>query len=852
MPSPTQATGLPSAWHRFFFAFALLVTTGLLLLPWWRNHAILHDFYDYGLVIAGAGRMELGEHPYVDFLTPIQTLHFRLAVLAESVFGPHYLSLTYANAVFIAGSFLVMVALLFRALGAAAAIIVAAAVVSASSGQHTIVWHNALGVAWVTGVVWLAAQERFSRTPWWHIGLICALLYLGGMTKLTYQATALAFAGLFSIRDLWLGRRTWQATALILVSYLGFGILAPVATEIYTTGANWEQWYYNVIELPGSRLSMLKAMLSPGFFVKPAHDHYYPMFMPFVATWAFVLIVVVGAFAIRQVKAAQALRKRSSLLLILTAVGAWLCGAVAFVTNIEIAYLAGAIWLVLATGLALAWPCKDNARIGRATRITLCCASSILLVTSWISAWDGTRSLWSATRLERDKLVSTAGLPARYNYFAGMKITPLMWLSMEAFDLRLPELNNKGFKPSQFYFVNGTDWMVRAVPEARHRGLPLWLHRGTSYGEDESRVINHRLVVQDEMRVVVSLEAWNVWKDQTDWYLDKLYKRDRFGPLFNVYLARDDLAAPAQTPLMFALATGSSAYLGDVTATGSPLSLHFSPIGSFWGSEASFGFQFNSPVTQLQGRWIIRRIAAARRQPALFMWRATTTDADGTRKIIREEQLSLSARETELSVPFELKPEGRSISIEVELPPGKILEAGLREFHTQYLPDDGTSQAPRIDINLPGQPHNPAWAAALFARLPEKIIDIHGASIVVSPDQMNTGPELMVHTPGEVWFRIEDPKLKQLSGEFGLRPAAWTHSGALAGMIARVVFYRPGHIELLFEKTIRPGSNEADRTPQSFTVALPGEKGWIGLIFTSVNPPVNAHGQSWWKNLELK
>ena len=36
-----------------------------------------------------------------------------------------------------------------------------------------------------------------------------------------------------------------------------------------------------------------------------------------------------------------------------------------------------------------------------------------------------------------------------------------------------------------------------------------------------------------------------------------------------------------------------------------------------------------------------------------------------------------------------------------------------------------------------------------------------------------------------------------------------------------------------------------------FEVALPGEAGWIGLIFTSLNPPKNYYGQSWWRKLEV-
>src|SRR5688572_1065589 len=82
----------------------VLVGAGLLL-PWWRNHGLLRDFYDYGNIMAGVGRIQLGDRPYVDFLTPIQTLQFYIGVLAERAWGARYLSLTYAGAVFTIGAF---------------------------------------------------------------------------------------------------------------------------------------------------------------------------------------------------------------------------------------------------------------------------------------------------------------------------------------------------------------------------------------------------------------------------------------------------------------------------------------------------------------------------------------------------------------------------------------------------------------------------------------------------------------------------------------------------------------------------------------------------------------------------
>ena len=41
----------------------VMLAGGLVLLPWWRHHSYIRDFYDYGLVIAGVGRIAGGERP---------------------------------------------------------------------------------------------------------------------------------------------------------------------------------------------------------------------------------------------------------------------------------------------------------------------------------------------------------------------------------------------------------------------------------------------------------------------------------------------------------------------------------------------------------------------------------------------------------------------------------------------------------------------------------------------------------------------------------------------------------------------------------------------------------------------
>ena len=75
-------------------AWLILPLLVIALLPWWRNHAHLRDFYDYGLVISGVGLLEKGQKPYVDFVTPIQAGFWGLSWLVEKAGGGNYLALT--------------------------------------------------------------------------------------------------------------------------------------------------------------------------------------------------------------------------------------------------------------------------------------------------------------------------------------------------------------------------------------------------------------------------------------------------------------------------------------------------------------------------------------------------------------------------------------------------------------------------------------------------------------------------------------------------------------------------------------------------------------------------------------
>ncbi len=836
--------------RKVLFLVGAVVGLAFLLVPWWRNHALLIDFYDYGLVMAASLRIQLGERPYVDFATPIQTLHFLQAVWAESIFGPRYLSLTYANAIFISVAFVTMAGLLKRPLGSAVALLVAAAVVVASAGQHTIVWHNAMGVTFLALVVWLTALPP-QRRPFtlWRLVLICAILWLGGMTKITYQVAALAFAGLFAVRDGWIGGETRSRTTLKLACYFLFGVAAPVATELIFTGASLKLWWENVVVTPSGRLSLLQAIASPHFYFQTPHDYYKPLHFPFVGAWGLAMTTIIAAIAAANGKTRNVTRKE--LIVLATGwLGAWICGSVLLASNFDIAYMAGAAWLVFAAGLALASPVDDEGRVRRRTRLVLAVGAVTLALPAGQASWAGTRALWGHYPLERGAMPWTDSLSERFSYIHGLSIPEPLHSSLQAFtwyrDERVAHAPAEGF-----FFGKSVEWMVRVVPEARHRGVPLWLHEGTSYNEAGAVRLQRRLSSGDEIRTVVSLEGWNGWTHGTEWYLNARYTHRRIGPLFHMHELREDRLMTWKDPLAFALNTASTAYSKDWTERGGPFVLTWRAEGSFVGSPRSGALTVNAPLSRITGVLVVRRRWAPPEEALAMTWRLVAISEQGRQTVLREEEVALAPQEQERTVDFSVTPQGGEVSLEIELPLGEKIEAGFREMHTEYVGGDPTALPALVDESLEGQPNPETWSDALFAGESLRDAPRFGAGFAIFADQRETGPQLLAHTRSEVWFRI-DPRFSRLRGEFGLLPPSWLEEHALPGAVAQIAFYRPGRLLMLMQKELRPKTVEADRETQTFDVALNGEPGWIGLFFNSTDPSRISHGHSWWRAIEAR
>ncbi|MDB6114571.1 MAG: hypothetical protein JWQ62_1516, partial [Lacunisphaera sp.] len=171
------------------------------LLPWWRNHHYLRDLYDYGIVIAADGRFERGEKPYVDFTTPIQAGFLGMNWLVERAAGGTYAALTLGGAGLIVLTTLVLTFMLARRWPWWAAVAVGGGVAIGAASQHTILWHNSLGVFCLALATWPAAcAPVFRRASWpWHV-LGVAGLFLSGINKVNFQLVALVVSLAWALR----------------------------------------------------------------------------------------------------------------------------------------------------------------------------------------------------------------------------------------------------------------------------------------------------------------------------------------------------------------------------------------------------------------------------------------------------------------------------------------------------------------------------------------------------------------------------------------------------------------------------------------------------------------------------
>jgi hypothetical protein len=371
---------------RLLLFAGLVVATLLALAPWWRHRGFLRDLYDYGLVLAANGRLAVGEKPYVDFTTPIQSGFLGLGWLAETLGGGTFGGMTWGAAALIAATVIALALVLRRRWPAWLALIAAFAVAAGGPAQHTILWHNSLGLACLALVAWATAIAPVWRRGSAGLALATAVaLFVGGINKLNFQLVALAVACAWAVYHGVTGRAAWRSVAVTLAGWIGAGVLLPVAFELAWTGASPGLWWYNVVALPAAaRAETLREILSPAFLWRPIHDYYGPLLFPAVGALGLVMTAatwlgcrpVAGAVGSRQ----EPVWRAGGALLAAAA------GAMLLATNQEIACVGLAAWFALLVSLWLGF----DADLRSPARLALAAVpAAVVALTGWVAAWQG-------------------------------------------------------------------------------------------------------------------------------------------------------------------------------------------------------------------------------------------------------------------------------------------------------------------------------------------------------------------------------------------------------------------------------------------------------------------------------
>lgn len=481
---------------------------------------------DYGLVAAASGRIQAGESPYVDFLTPIQAGFLQLNSWVETLLGGGFLGLTRGGALLIVVTFGSFAALLGRAWPRWFAIVLASAITILAASQHTIIWHNTLGVFAMGVAVCSAALNPIWRRSHFAMAAVTAVaLWLGGINKLNYQIVAIAGVAGFALRARFLKKASVAETGVTMIGILVAGVIAPMATELWSTGAGLREWYENVIALSsGSRAHYLEALVSWQYYLRPYHDYYGPIFPS--AFGLLFAIFMTGAVAILW-------RSRSNLdraLLVLAGAGVLAAGLAILATNHEIAFVSAAAMLVLSIAVGLGFGCAERNRVyGSFWAVTF---AVIWTQAGWLSAWEGQRSQFGHSSSSRETYREIHPSFDELAYVDGVRFPPEIAESYESLASWMKQSERNRSLP--LFYGTGLEWLEQVWPQPKVARLPLWLHDKTSYQREQDRQLYELLVPPPAFSAVVEAVPWAFWPGQSQTAVSLMSQMEYRGPFIRL------------------------------------------------------------------------------------------------------------------------------------------------------------------------------------------------------------------------------------------------------------------------------------------------------------------------------
>lgn len=533
---------LKSSWLRIgTVALVALVS----LLPWLKQRDHLRDFYDYGLVISGVGRIAAGERPYVDFVTPIQTATFAINGWAEKLAGSTFQGMTVGCALLILGGVIALSRMLSRRWSPMAATLVAGAVICGSVVQHTIVWHNTLGVVCLAVVAWSGALAPVLRRSAWRWSLVVGVaLLIGGMNKLNAQLVAIVVALGWSLRAGIIGRARWGDVLLTVAFVLTCGLVVPVLVELAWTGASPRLWWHNVIGLSTEdRAANLIYLLDPQYYLRPLHDYYGPLRLPQLGLIGMVMTAIVSIFAWRRARASGS--KADPWLTLAAGLMACLASLCLMATNHEIAYVGMAAWIALLVAMWLGFELPVQ---GWVFRFALILPVTALGAVFWESAWRGQRAQFGHSAALRSEYVRAETIGGSFQYLRGTRVPPDIAASMAATaewrDALEPSLR------SRIFHGPGLEFLDRIWSQGLRRGEPLWMHIGTTYLEEEARRLGREFEPGGSYDFALVPFAYDHLPPVVRTSLENNGGARALGPVWKLY-QRETLHQVAQRPFTF-------------------------------------------------------------------------------------------------------------------------------------------------------------------------------------------------------------------------------------------------------------------------------------------------------------
>lgn len=794
---------LPAVMSRFLPVLLLAVGMLLALLPWWRNHGYLRDFYDYGTFIKVNARLDAGQRPWVDFTTPAQSASFLGNHWAEKIGGRTYQGMTRGAAVLVIVMLGTLALVLARRWQPGWAIALAVSVAICSASQHTIVFYNPIGVFALALVAWgfaIAPVMRWEDAGW-HLVAGCGLV-LGGINKINFHLLACGMAVGWLLWAWVRGRSsTWRLAGGLGLVVVAGGVV-PVAIELAWSGADLRTWCYNIVQLPllarGGRLALLA---DTKFYLHTVHDYYGAMRLP--QAGAIVLLVPLAAGFIAW-WTGRAEGWRRAVFSLGAGCAAGVGGALLLLTNNEIVYLTLAASLVLTVSIWLGFGLEPR---GWRFVAVVVLPATVFALAGWESAWLGQRSQFGHALDPRSDYVECGQLDAEFGYLRGTRLPPGWGVSLQYAALWRRELPPEA--RDSIYYGPGLEFLERVWPGRLERGLPLIMSGFEVERDIES--VRRTLAGPGGLSHLLVVEAWDYPPAPVGQLLRLRFEKERVGVGFIGYSRLPDDAIGLRT-LEHLPEIGGNAD-PSLVATKMP-SLQLRDGRCFRGIEDGAGkLDFLAGSNRSTAEAVLQRPAGAPRVAATARFRVYAVN--GAARYERwSAELVLPVDTDELVVPTPpIDGSSLPLSFTVEAPKGVL--AGWRALTLTDSVERNRVPPRFAKISVMAFDDDDAFANRLLGgRMP-------GARVWSRHAQLVDGA-CVIRQGGEVWIKLTGLYAKI---EILTRSAA----GSSAPLSTRAVFYKGGRVEHFL--TLPDSSPETRR----FRAWSPENGGWLGIVNQSEN-----------------